>query len=124
MNPSDPAQAWAFARDWIAAWNARDLPRVLAHYAEDFSMSSPYIVQIVGGIGVLQGKAAVADYWRRALERMPDLRFELLDVLASTHSLVLYYRNQAGRLTAECLIFGADGKVIQGIAHYSTEKTA
>ena len=30
-----------FAEDWIAAWNADDLERVLAHYADDFEMSPP-----------------------------------------------------------------------------------
>ena len=37
-----------FAAEWIAAWNAHDLPRVLSHYTEDFEMSSPKIVQIAG----------------------------------------------------------------------------
>src|ERR1700723_3107179 len=27
--------------EWIAAWNAHDLPRILSHYADDFEMSSP-----------------------------------------------------------------------------------
>lgn len=32
--------AQEFAREWIAAWNARDLDRILAFYAEDFVLSS------------------------------------------------------------------------------------
>lgn len=32
-----------FAIEWIASWNAHDLPRILSHYADDFEMSSPYI---------------------------------------------------------------------------------
>jgi ketosteroid isomerase-like protein len=35
-----------FAREWIEAWNSHDLDRVLSHYADDFTMSSPYIAQI------------------------------------------------------------------------------
>ena len=42
------AQGNAFFTEWIAAWNARDLERVLAHYHEDFEMTSPVIVQIAG----------------------------------------------------------------------------
>ncbi len=30
-------------REWIAAWNARDLERVLALYTEDFEMTSDRI---------------------------------------------------------------------------------
>ena len=32
-----------FAGEWIAAWNAHDLGRILSHYTEDFEMSSPVI---------------------------------------------------------------------------------
>ena len=36
-----------FAEDWIASWNSHDLDRILAHYAQDFEMSSPLIVQLM-----------------------------------------------------------------------------
>ncbi len=46
-----------FARDWIEAWNSHDLDRILAHYTEDFVMSSPYIAQVVGEpSGTLPGR--------------------------------------------------------------------
>ena len=35
-----------FATEWIAAWNAHDLDRVLSHYEDDFEMSSPIVVSI------------------------------------------------------------------------------
>ena len=41
----DHAFAADFAREWIAAWNSHDLERIFAHYTDDFSMSSPLIVQ-------------------------------------------------------------------------------
>ena len=73
-----------FAQDWIASWNAHDLERILSHYAPDFSMTSPLIVQFAGEPGgTLQGREAVGAYWAAALQRMPDLRFELLGVFAS-----------------------------------------
>lgn len=122
MNASmskDPAAA--FARDWIEAWNAHDLPRILSHYSEDFSMTSPKIVELAGeASGTLHGKAAVAAYWRAALERMPDLRFELLDVLRTPGSVVIYYRNHAGITAAEIFFFGDDGRVNKAAAHYSS----
>ena len=42
------AEALAFAGEWVAAWNAHDLGRILAHYADDFEMTSPYIATIAG----------------------------------------------------------------------------
>src|SRR4051795_13049832 len=32
----------AFADEWIAAWNARDLDRVLSHYAADAVVTTPF----------------------------------------------------------------------------------
>jgi ketosteroid isomerase-like protein len=79
-----------FAADWVEAWNAHDLDFVLSHYAEDFEMSSPYIVQMAGEpSGTLRGKAAVRVYWKRALELIPELKFELISVLAGVGSIVL-----------------------------------
>ena len=107
-----------FAADWIAAWNAHDLPRILSHYADDFEMSSPYIVQLLGEpSGRLKGKATVGDYWRRALERTPTLRFELIDTLVGVDSLVLYYRGARG-LAAEVFFFNEGGLVSKAGAHY------
>ncbi len=116
------AQAHAFALDWIDAWNAHDLPRVLAHYSEDFSMRSPYIVEIAGvASGELQGKPAVAEYWRKALAIMTEPHFDLLDVLLSVDSVVISYRNHAGRRCAEVFRFNAQGLVFQAAAHYSID---
>jgi SnoaL-like protein len=111
--------ATKFAADWIAAWNSRDLAEVLSHYAEDFDMSSPYIARIAGEpSGTLKGKAAVRAYWAKALERMPELHFDLVETLAGVNSIVLYYRS-AGGMAAEVFIFDVRGKVIKAFAHYA-----
>jgi ketosteroid isomerase-like protein len=50
-----------FAKEWVAAWNSHDLERILAHYEDDFEMSSPIITTLVGEpSGKLRGKMAVA----------------------------------------------------------------
>ena len=115
----DPAFADAFATEWIAAWNAHDLPRVLAHYAEDFEMTSPMIGVFAGeASGRLRGKAAVAAYWRKALELVPELRFELATVLVGVDSVTLCYKGARGRFVAEVLHFDRDRKVARAFAHY------
>ncbi len=112
--------ARAFADEWIAAWNAHDLPRILAHYAEDFEMSSPLIVARTGDPdGVLRGKAAVAAYWQPSMTLDPPLRFTLIDVLVGIDQLTLYYRNEGRRVVAETLTFNADGQVIRGCSQWS-----
>ena len=109
-----------FAEEWIAAWNAHDLDRILSHYADDFEMSSPVIIQVANEpTGTLRGKAAVGAYWKKALELIPDLQFELLTVLAGVNSVTLYYKGARGRLAAEVFHFGTDNKVVRAFAHYA-----
>ena len=61
-------EALRFAEGWAAAWNARDLDCILAHYSDDFEMTTPFIVTLVGEpTGTLQGKDQVGAYWRRAV---------------------------------------------------------
>jgi len=89
-------RAWAesFARDWIAGWNAHDLERILAHYADDFEMTSPLIVERMGiSSGRLKGKEAIGLYWSRGLAATPELRFELLDVMVGVNSLAIVYKS-------------------------------
>ena len=107
-----------FAAEWIQAWNAHDLGRVLSHYTETFEMTSPLISEIAGEpSGRLAGKAAVRAYWSKALQAMPDLRFELLHTLIGADSIVLYYKTARG-LAAEVLFLDPDGKVSRASAHY------
>lgn len=113
-------QAQAFANDWVSAWNAHDLDRILAHYSDDFEMTSPVIVQLLSeASGTLKGKAAVGHYWGMALQRVPDLHFELLSVLVGVRSITLYYRGVKGRLSAEVFEFDEAGKVVKAAAHYA-----
>ena len=115
----DKAFAEQFAADWIDSWNAHDLDRVLSHYADDFAMSSPFIVQMAGEpSGTLRGKTAVGAYWIKALELIPDLHFELISVLVGVTSIALYYRGAHGRLATEVFHFGAAQKVTSAFAHY------
>ena len=108
-----------FAAEWINAWNAHDLDEILAHYDDEFEMSSPVIVQLqVDPTGVLRGKSAVRAYWSKALQLMPDLQFELISIMTGIQSITLYYKGARGRMSAEVFFFNADGKVIKAFAHY------
>ena len=108
-----------FAAEWIAAWNAHDLERILAHYEDDFEMTSPVIISLAGEpSGKLKGKKAVGAYWAKALKQIPDLHFDLVATLAGVDSITLYYKGHRG-MSAEVLHFGASGKVRAAFAHYA-----
>lgn len=105
----------AFAAEWEAAWNSHDLDRILAHYSADVIFRSAKAMRLVGH-GEMRGKAALRDYWARALTAQPDLSFVVVDVLHGHGMLVITYRNQRGVLAAETLRFGPDGLVVEASA--------
>jgi hypothetical protein len=111
-------QAEKFAQEWVEAWNSHDIVKILSHYEDDFEMSSPAIARFTGASsGILQGKEAVGNYWSGALEKFPDLKFNLLHVLCGTNSVTLIYEGVLG-LSAEVFHFGSSGKVAKAFAHY------
>ena len=109
----------AFAREWIAAWNAHDLERVLAHYAADVELSSPLAAERVPDSGgSVRGKAALRAYWEPALAANPDLHFELEAVLTAVDGCTILYRNHRGQLVAESLFWNGDGLVTRAAVAY------
>lgn len=118
----DTAFAERFAGEWIAAWNSHDLDRILAHYQDDFEMSSPFIALIAGEpSGRLKGKPAVRAYWAKALKLVPNLHFELVQAFAGAGSIAIHYQGHRGPVV-EVLHFGPGGKVRAAFAHYKEEK--
>ena len=114
----DRAFAEAFAEEWIAAWNAHDLERILSHYADDFEMASPLIVERMGEpSGRLRGKAAIRPYWGAATAKR-EIHFTLLDVLLGVDALTILYRRETGQLVAETIAFDAARLAVRAAAHY------
>lgn len=108
----------AFAADWIAAWNARDLERILAHYADDIVFLSPVAARVTGA-GRVSGKAMLRAYWGTAFARSPDLHFTLERVYRGAEALTIAYRNQRGQAVTETFAFGPDGRVAFAAACYA-----
>ncbi|MFM9938101.1 MAG: nuclear transport factor 2 family protein [Hyphomicrobiaceae bacterium] len=106
------------AEDWIDAWNAHDLDRILSHYADDIVFLSPVAERLVGN-GRVEGVPALRSYWRRGLDAFPDLTFSLVDVLVGHTCLTILYRNQRGQLVAETLEIGGGGKFVRASACYA-----
>ncbi|MCI0779982.1 MAG: nuclear transport factor 2 family protein [Chloroflexi bacterium] len=96
------------------------MDRILAHYAEDFEMTSPLIVERFGREdGILKGKTAIAEYWKPSISLDPPLKFELLDVLAGINQLTIYYRSVDRNVVAETLTFDSSLKVVSGSSQWS-----
>lgn len=109
-------EATAFAADWAAAWNARDVERVLSLFADDVIFVSPTALAVVG-TATVRGKAALRSYWTNAMSRIDSLRFTIDRVVwdAATRELAIIYVsdiNGAHKHVSENLKFGEGGLVI------------
>jgi hypothetical protein len=81
---------------WKAAWESRDVDRIVAMYAADATHASALVRQVLPEAdgAVCRGRAQIAEYFRRALGRYRELRFELLTVTEdATRSAVEYRRH-------------------------------
>ena len=107
------------APDWIAAWNAHDLERIMAHYADDVELISPIVIRLTGrSNGSVRGKTALRDYFARGLQAYPALRFDFVRLYGGIRSCVLEYHSINGLRTAELMEFDECGKVRRVLAHY------
>ncbi len=114
------AAAKELARDWVEAWNAHDLERILQHYEEDVTLTSPVAAERLGDpSGTVRGKAALRAYFALGLEAFPQLHFDLVDVMWGVSSVVLYYVNQRGTMTGEVMELAPSGRVSRVLANYS-----
>lgn len=112
----------AKAQEWIAAWNAHDLDRIMTHYSEEIEFASPFIVKLTGqSDGTLHGKGALRDYFERGLRAYPQLRFELIRLYAGVHSCVVEYRSVQGLRAAEVMEFNERGEIRRVRAHYTED---
>jgi hypothetical protein len=117
--PLQASFAREFAQDWVDAWNSHDLERILTHYDDQVLLVSPVALKLLGGDGTVRGKAALRKYFLRGLEAFPDLRFNLIEALWGTETIVVYYINNVrGSKTAEVMLLNSAGKIQRVWANY------
>jgi ketosteroid isomerase-like protein len=116
--PLQGSFARQFAQEWIEAWNGHDLERILDHYDDEVVLLSPVALSVLGN-GLVEGKAALRDYFRRGLEAYPNLRFDLFEVLWGIETVVVVYKNNVrNSKAAEVMQLSAAGKVTRVWANY------
>lgn len=109
----------AFAAEWVAAWNTHDLDRVLSHYADDIVFTSANSTRFTGDpTGRVAGKAALADYWGRALQT-GGLTFTLRGVYAGPDGIAIrFHTTRTGAEVVEVVRFDDAGLVRESAAYY------
>ncbi|CAG5017659.1 hypothetical protein DYBT9275_05820 [Dyadobacter sp. CECT 9275] len=113
-------EAKQFAENWIKSWNSHNMEDILSHYSDDIEITTPMIQMALGsGNGTLKGKEAVADYWKKAMTKIPDLHFELYEVTEGIGSVALYYKSVLNKKAIEVMFFNDAGKVNKMFAYYT-----
>ena len=124
--PLSPAEAIAtapLAERWLAAWNAHDLDSVMALYGADPRHTSKRVRMLGGSDETLQGREAIADYFRRGLQEYPTLHFEPISVSTGPRTVVIEYHRSGGGAeepTVELLEVDADGLIEYSRVYHAT----
>lgn len=80
------------ARRWLAAFNAHDVERLVALYADDARHTSPKIRALHPDTGgELVGKDALRAWWQDSIRRLPTLRYEAFAITADAERAVMEY---------------------------------
>jgi SnoaL-like protein len=112
--------ARTFAEAWIAAWNSRDLDQIMGQYAKRVRLTSPLVVRRYGRAdGTLRGRKRLREYFEIGLRDVPELRFELRQVLVSPAGMAIVYARENGALVVETVSLNKGGKARRVRVYYS-----
>ena len=81
-----------YVKRWVAAFESKDLDRVLAFYTNDVIFQSPLVARLSHDpSGTVQGKAALRAYVKKGFEVFDHIKFTVLDVLRGVDSIAIHY---------------------------------
>jgi ketosteroid isomerase-like protein len=111
------------AESWTAAWNARDLEGLMAHYGDDVVFMSPTVIlRDDEPSGIIRGKAALTElteHFREGLESFgPSVKFTLLDACVGVGGYALYYERETGAKVIVAKRLDLDDKIVEARVHY------
>jgi len=115
----DGKDAMALASAWIESWNRHDLDGIMAHYAEDVVFEANTVVRRWGRPdGRLSGAVELREHFRRGLELVPSLRFELEDVFTAPSGYAALYRRDNGNRVLDVVELNDESKAARVKAFY------
>jgi SnoaL-like domain len=121
--PHTIAEMRAIAEQWIAAWNARDLGRIMDHYAADVEFEANTVVRRwQKADGKLLGLAELCEHFQLGLELVPNLHFELEDMFSAPSGYAVLYRRENGNRVLDVVELDDEGKARRVKAFYAAEQ--
>jgi hypothetical protein len=89
--------------EWLRAFNSGDADAMVALYADDAIHTSPKLrAAQPASDGRLVGKEAMRQWWLDAFERLPGIRYEVVNIVSDDHVVVIeYLRHRPGEATMQ-----------------------
>ena len=98
-----------YVKRWVAAFESKDLDRVLEFYSDDVIFHSPLVARLSHDpSGTVQGKAALRAYVKKGFE------------VRGVDSIAIHYKGITGTHVVEVLFFDRDGVVRESYVHYAS----
>ena len=106
----------SIANDWFDAFNRHDLEALLALYDEQAAHYSPKLkIHQPETDGYIKGKAQLRAWWQDAFTRLPQLHYQVLQIMHNEESIFFEYirstPNEADMQIGEVLMI-KEGKII------------
>jgi hypothetical protein len=121
--PYSPLEVCAVAEDWIEAWNAKDLDRIMGHYAVDIEFVANTVVRRwQKPDGKLRGLAELRDHFGLGLKLVPELHFEMESVFFAPSGYAVLYRRENGNRVLDVVELNSEGKARRVTAYYQGEQ--
>jgi hypothetical protein len=100
------------ARDWLNAWNTRDINRIMLHYHEDVEFYSPTVIKRWNEPeGRLIGKTALRNHFLKGFEDGNHIKFELLGILGGLDCVAMVYRKGPAGMGVNVVSMNAEGLI-------------
>ena len=108
------------AKDWIEAWNAHDLERIMSHYSRDVVFEAETVkMRWQKPDGKLFGVVELRKHFALGLELAPQLNFQLEQVFLAPSGYAILYRRENGNRVIDCVTMNDSGQAAKVIAYYA-----
>jgi hypothetical protein len=86
----------SIALAWFEAFNAHNLEKLLELYHDHAQHYSPRLkIRQPETNGLIKGKAALRGWWQDAFDRLPTLRYEVLNIITHDQQVFMEYMYMA-----------------------------
>ena len=115
-------------KQWINAWNSKDIDTILSLYSDNIEFSSPKIKKLLSDYksNTINNKNDLKIYFSIGLKKFPNLKFEPVDFVTKGNIIILEYIAYLNDLikwsVLEKFELDVNGKVMKSSVYYGIEE--